>query len=223
MKKRSILESKPEIVHTSQFDNIELEYFIAFLESGDTKNVPEELVAYMELMEKIWGMSRRMFDFPNDTAIINHLMILYNFKRPKAMQLLKDAMLYYSRESMMPNEVHRQRLADNGMKAFVAALRMAKTSRDFKDSFMIFLELAKFLRWDQDPVDENDENFIRQLQVMTTDVGMFGFEKVDRKELGTFIDNLPDVPQKMKDLAKQEVDKVPFKIIFSPDANPRKD
>lgn len=222
IEKRSILEANPEIVHTSQFDNIELEYLIAFLETGDTKNVPDELLAYMEMMEKIWGMSRRMFEFPNDQAVITHIMIMYNFTRPKAMKLVKDAHLYFSREAAMPNEIHRNRLSENGMKSFIAAIRVAKTSRDFKDAFMIILELGKFLEWNKDPMDEKDENFIRQLQVITADISMFGLDKVDRNELGAFVDHL-EIPQKMKDLAKQEVDKVPFKILFDPEQNPRKE
>lgn len=222
IERKSIIKENPEIVHSSQFDSIELNFLLAYLESGDTENVPDELLAYMELMEIIYGLSRRLFDFPNDSAIISHIMILYGFKRPKAMQLLKDAMMYFSKESIMPNEVHRQRLSENGTKTFIAALRVAKSSRDFKDAFMILLELGKFLKWDEDPLDEKDENFIRQLQVITSDVTMFGLDKIDRNELGSFVDHL-DIPQKMKDLAKLEVDKVPFKLLFTPETNPRKD
>lgn len=222
IERHSILEQNPEIVHTSEFDNIELDFLVAFLETGQTENVPDHVVAYMEMLEKIWGMSRRMFEFPNDSAIISHIMILYKFKRPKAMQLVKDAMLYFSRETMMPNEVHRSKLADLGMKAFVGAIRLAKSSRDFKDSFMILIELGKFLGWDTTQMDEDDENFIRQLQIVSSDITMFGFEKVGRQELGTMIDALPDVSEKMKQVAKAEVDGIPFKMLFGSE-NPRKE
>ncbi len=222
IEKHSILETNPEILHTSEFDNIELDYLIAFLETGETQNVPPEIIAYMEMMEKIWGLSRRMFEFPNYQAIINHLMILYNLSRRKAMQLVKDAMLYYSREEMMPEEVHRQMLADRGLKCFVAALRVAKTSRDFKDSVSILLELGKFLKWDLTQMDQEDENFIRQLQIVTSDVEMWGLEKIDRRQLGNMVDALPDVSDKMKEVAKMEVDGIPFNLVFGAE-NPRKE
>ncbi|GEM_PF-2526159 len=222
IEKHSILETNPEIVHTSEFDNIELDYLIAFLETGETQNVPPEIIAYMEMMEKIWGLSRRMFEFPNYQAIINHLMILYKLSRRKAMQLVKDAMLYYSREEMMPEEVHRQMLADRGLKCFVAALRVAKTSRDFKDSVSILLELGKFLKWDLTQMDQEDENFIRQLQIVTSDVEMWGLEKIDRRQLGNMVDALPDVSDKMKEVAKMEVDGIPFNLVFGAE-NPRKE
>jgi len=220
--RKSIITDNPEIVHSSAFDALDLDRFLGFLESGDMKNVPDELAAYTEMMDIIYSLSKRQFDFPNDTAIISHLMISYNFSRPKAMKLLKEAMLYFSKESNMPNEVHRSRLSDLGMKSFIAAIRVAKTARDFKDAFSIMLDLAKFLEWNTDPMDEQDESFIRQLQVLTADVSMFGLDKVDRNELANFVDKL-EISQQMKDLAKKEVDSVPFKLLYTPELNPRKE
>lgn len=220
--RKSILDENPNIIFTSEFDEIELDFLVEFLETGDPKNVPDHLVAYMEILEKIWGMSRQMFNYPNNQAIINHLMIVYRMKRPKAMQLVKDALTYFHRENMLSNEVWKGILADNGMKAFVAAIKVAKNSRDFKDSFMILLELGKFLEWNVDKMDGVDEDFIRQIQITTSDVTKFGFEKTNRNELAAMIDALPDVSEKMKELAKKEVDMVPFKLIFG-ENNPRKE
>jgi len=50
---------------------------------------------------------------------------------------------------------------------------------------------------------------------------MFGLEKQDRREVARFIDALPDVSEKMKEVAKKEVDGIPFKLLFG--ENPRKE
>lgn len=222
IEKKSILNDNPEILASSEFDEIDLDTLIEFLETGNPENVPDHIVAYMEILEKIWGMHRQMFNFPNNQAIINHLLILYKIKRPKAMQLVKDALTYFHRENMLSNEVWKGILADNGMKTFVAALKVARSSRDFKDAFSILLDLGKFLGWNIEKIDVEDENFIRQIQVVTSDVTKFGFEKTNRTDLAAMIDALPDISPKMKELAKLEVDAVPFKLVFS-ENNPRKE
>lgn len=222
LEKKSILEDNPLILASSEFDELDLDILIEFLETGNPENVPDHIVAYMEILEKIWGMSRQMFNYPNNQAIINHLLITYKMKRPKAMQLVKDSLTYFHRENMLSNEVWRGVLGDNGMKSFVAAIKVAKNSRDFKDAFSILLELGKFLGWNVEKMNAEDENFIRQIQVVTSDVTKFGFEKTNRTDLAAMIDALPDISPKMKELAKQEVDMVPFKLIFS-ENNPRKE
>ena len=45
------------------FDDIELEDLLEWLESG--KEIPEKIQRYALLLEKIWCMYRRQFDFPN--------------------------------------------------------------------------------------------------------------------------------------------------------------
>ena len=46
------------------FDDIELEDLLEWMESGK-ETMPPEIVAYALMLERIWGMYRRNFDFPN--------------------------------------------------------------------------------------------------------------------------------------------------------------
>ncbi len=203
------------------FEGIELDDLIEFLEVGDPKNVPPRLAEYMRMLEQIWGMHRRMFQYPNNESIVRHLMICHELPRPRCVQLVKDALTYFHRENQLSVETWRGILADKGLKAFTAAIRVAKTARDFKDSFSILLELGKFLKWDVEKLDSMEEEILKQVQVLTTDVEMFGLPKVNRQELGNLIDALPDVSEKMKEAAKAEVDGVPFRFLYS-EENPRK-
>ena len=205
----------------SNFEDISLDDLLLFLEQGNMKNAPPKMVEYMQDLEMIWGMHKRGLDFPNVESIINHLVLSKGFRREKARQLVKDAIYYFHLENDLPKETYRSIVADKGMKAFVAAIRLAKSSRDYKDAFSILLDLGKFMSWDQEDVEKADDSWIRQLQVLSADLPMFGLPSVNRAEIGKLIDELPDISDKMKAAAKAEVDGVPFRMLYA-EENPRK-
>lgn len=203
------------------FDEIELEDLLEFLETGNPKNVPPKLMAYMQMLEKIWGMYRRSFDFPNKEAIIKHLVIIDKLQRYQAVKLVRDALTYFAQENELSKKTWKELIADKMLKAFTAAIRLAKNSRDFLDAVKILKEMAAVLQLDQDDIGEMEEDIMRQLQVLSTDITLFGEEKQDRNTIAQFIDALPDVPEKVKEAAKLEVDQIPFRFLNMED-NPRK-
>lgn len=203
------------------FDEIELEDLLEFLETGNPKNVPPKLLAYMQMLEKIWGMYRRSFDFPNKEAIIKHLVIIDKLQRYQAVKLVRDALTYFAQENELSKKTWKELIADKMLKAFTAAIRLAKNSRDFLDAVKILKEMAAVLQLDQEDIGEMEEDIMRQLQVLSTDITLFGEEKQDRNSIAQFIDALPDVPEKVKEAAKLEVDQIPFRFLNMED-NPRK-
>lgn len=205
----------------SNFEDISLDDLLLFLEQGNMKNAPPKMVEYMQDLEMIWGMHKRGLDFPNVESIINHLVLSKGFRREKARQLVKDAIYYFHLENDLPKETYRSIVADKGMKSFVASIRLAKSSRDYKDAFSILLDLGKFMSWDQPDAEKADDSWIRQLQVLSADLPMFGLPSVNRAEIGKLIDELPDISDKMKAAAKAEVDGVPFRMLYA-EENPRK-
>ena len=171
----------------SNFEDISLDDLLLFLEQGNMKNAPPKMVEYMQDLEMIWGMHKRGLDFPNVESIINHLVLSKGFRREKARQLVKDAIYYFHLENDLPKETYRSIVADKGMKSFVASIRLAKSSRDYKDAFSILLDLGKFMSWDQEDVEKADDSWIRQLQVLSADLPMFGLPSVNRAEIGKLI------------------------------------
>lgn len=203
------------------FDDIELEDLLEFLETGSPKNVPPKLLAYMQMLEKIWGMYCRMFEYPNKESIVKHLVIVDQLQRYQAVKLINDALNYFSAENHLPKVTWKNLIADKMLKSFTAAIRLAKTSRDFLDSVKILKEMSDVLQLDKDDIMEMEEDLMKQIQVLTTDIKMFGEEPEDRRAIAQFIDDLPDVPEKIKEAAKAEVDGLPFRFLNF-EENPRK-
>ena len=203
------------------FDDIELDDLLEFLETGNPKNVPPKLAAYMMALERIWGMYRRSFDFPNKEAIIKHLVIVDKLQRYQALKLVNDAMNYFSTESSLPKSTWRELIADKMLRAFTAAIRLSKTAKDFKDAAGILKEMATVLQLDKEEKMDMEEDLMKQIQVLTTDISLFGEVKEDRRAIAEFIDALPDVSEKVKEAAKLEVDGIPLRFL-NIEENPRK-
>lgn len=206
---------------SDKIQDIELDDLLLFLEEGDMREAPPKIVEYVQTLEMVWGMHKRMLDFPNNESIINHLVLSRGYRREKARQLMRDALIYFHSENQLPKETWRSIIGDKGMKSFVASIKLAKNSRDYKDAFSILLDLGKFLGWDQPDAEKPDESWIRQMQIITADLPMFGLPEVNRAEIGKWIDELPDISDKMKAAAKAEVDGVPFRLMYK-EENPRK-
>ena len=203
------------------FDDIELDDLLEFLETGSPGNVPPKLLAYMQMLEKIWSMYCRMFEYPNKEAIVKHLVIIDKLQRYQAVKLINDALNYFSAENHLPKTTWKNLIADKMLKAFTAAIRLAKTSRDFLDAVKILKEMAVVLQLDKEEILEMEDDLMKQIQVLTTDIRMFGEEPEDRRAIAQFIDAIPDVPEKVKEAAKAEVDGLPFRFLKF-DENPRK-
>lgn len=203
------------------FDDIELDDLLEFLETGSPGNVPPKLLAYMQMLEKIWSMYCRMFEYPNKEAIVKHLVIVDKLQRYQAVKLINDALNYFSAENHLPKTTWKNLIADKMLKAFTAAIRLAKTSRDFLDAVKILKEMAVVLQLDKEEILEMEDDLMKQIQVLTTDIRMFGEEPEDRRAIAQFIDAIPDVPEKVKEAAKAEVDGLPFRFLKF-DENPRK-
>lgn len=200
------------------FDHIDLDMLLEYLESGAMGNAPEGMVEYMQMLEMIWAMYNRHLDFPSNESIINHLVLSRNFTRPKAKKMVMEALTYFNDDKRQSKQMWNDRIADLGLKAFTFALQMAKSSRDIKDSIGILFKLGEYMGWDMPDVDKPDEEWIRQLQIVTPDIEMFGLEKIDKSKLKELVDNLP-ISDRMKETAMAEVDGIPFKLMMG--QNPR--
>ena len=70
-KKRRIIPEN-QLQFTSNFDEIELEHLIEFLEVGNPENIPPELAEYLQILDIIWRLHKRQFDYPHNQASNKH-------------------------------------------------------------------------------------------------------------------------------------------------------
>lgn len=177
------------------------------------------------MLEKIWGMYRRHLDFPNEQAIVSHLVFVNKMMRYEAVRLVKDALSYFSAEFAHTKETYKHLIADLMMKDYKFAIGLAKTSKDVKEANTILLQMAQVLQLDKEDIMEMEEDLMRQVQILTTDIRIFGEEKEDRFELARQIDALPDVPENVKERAKLETDMFPLKLLktYEAKAEPKQD
>ncbi len=198
----------------NSFDDISLDDFLEWMDSG-TGNIPPRLAEYGLMLERIWGMYRRHLDYPNEESIISHLVHVNKLQRYQARRLVKDAISYFSAEMQHSNQVWKNLIADMMKKNYIFAISVAKTAKDAKEANTILYQMAQILQLDKDEIGDMEEDLMKQIQILSTDIRMFGEEPENRNDLAAQIDALPDVPENVKERAKLEIDTFPFKLLKS--------
>lgn len=203
----------------NSFHDIELEDLLEWMESGGGK-ISQELSDYAMMLEKIWGMYRRHLDFPNEESIINYLVQIHKMQRFQARKLVNDSLSYFSADLQHSKQTWINLIVDLMKKNYIFAISLAKNTNDAVKSNAILKDMADILDLKTADIMEMEEDLMKQVQILTTDITMFGEEKVSRVDLGNLIDNLPDVPEKIKEAVKMDIDNFPFKLL-KPGNNPR--
>ena len=82
---------------------------------------PQEIVDYLDLMDKIRGMHLRIDRYGGKDAIVNHLMKVEGLSRYLANKAYNQAMEYFYADNDISKEAWRNIIATNGEKYFPGA------------------------------------------------------------------------------------------------------
>ena len=81
-------------------NKVELSDIYEFMETGNPDNAPESIVEYLEILNKVYGMTLRIDRFGSKEMVIKHLMVAEKIagekiSRYKAAQLYNEAIEYF--------------------------------------------------------------------------------------------------------------------------------
>lgn len=204
-------------------DKIELADIYEFMETGNPDNAPEEIVAYLELLNKVYGMTLRIDKFGSKEAVIRHLMVAEKLSRYKSASLYNEAIEYFYSDKDVSKKAWRNFYASIMDKEINFAIR---TQRDGSDAKRI-VDMAKTAAEMRGAFDEEieelpEELFRAPIIVYSCDAEMLGMPKVDRNRLSAQIDAYPELSEKEKIQIKREAQILPIKIFPNEQEDARK-
>lgn len=209
-------------------EDITLDHLYQFMERGSIVDVPEDILYYLELLEKIYSMMRRLDKYGSRDVIVKHLMISEKLKenelsRYKAVQLYYDALEYFYADTKVSKNTYRNMLADKLEKLLNVAIVSYGGASDLKGITALTKEIRLLKQLDkEDAIDENpmDQKPFNLYSMNPEDVGI---DKVDRNELIEFVENLPELNPKMKEKILRDANamKQP-KLLMDEQENPYK-
>lgn len=186
-------------------DNIDLQDIYIFMENGDVKNAPEEVVFYLQLLDKIHGMHQRRLQYGTEEAILKHLILVDGFSRYKAKQLYDEMLEYFYKSTNVSKDVFRNIYAERMENLATAAEVMAKTPEDFDRASRIYERAGKMRQLDLvDPPQFPKELLQKPIKIFAMEAEFLGQPKINRLELAKQIDGLDELSEAEKILLKQD-------------------
>ena len=124
-------------------NEISLDHIYDFMEKGNLNNAPEEIVLYLELLDKIRGMFLRIDVFGTKESIVKHLMLVDKISRYKAMQLCDEAQQYFYSDSKISKQAWRTIYAEKAEKMINFAMQTVKNPTDAAKVVKMLLDVAE--------------------------------------------------------------------------------
>jgi hypothetical protein len=205
-------------------DHITLDDIYRFLETGNPDNAPQEIVRYLELLDKCHSLILRIDSFGNKNAILKHFMVTEKLSRYKASQIYNETIEYF----YMDKQVSKRAWANfyaNILDQEINYARLTKTtpadSKVVGDLVRKAAELRGVFEAEKEELPE--ELFQKPIVVYTGDILNVGLPKADRNKIKELIDKkVPNLTEKEKQRLYQEAELLPFKVFPHEQEDPRK-
>lgn len=176
-----------------------------FVDTGDPKSAPQEIVEYLGQMDKIRGMYLRNGDFPTKNSIIKHLTKVDGLSYHLAIKLYNDTVEYFYCERRISKDAYRGLYADklDQLVAFsIATMTGPKDAKAVADIIKVAMSARQL---DVPDVEElPKELFDKPWKLYAMDPSFLGMPGINRNRLAEIIDNLPDTTELQKNRLKQD-------------------
>jgi hypothetical protein len=205
-------------------NEISLDHIYDFMEKGNLNNAPEEIVLYLELLDKIRGMFLRIDVFGTKESIVKHLMLVDKISRYKAMQLCDEAQQYFYSDTKISKQAWRTIYAEKAEKMINFAMQTVKNPTDAAKVVKMLLDVAE-LRGINLPEQEElpAELFKPPWVIYSADAEFLGLEtKANRHRLAEMIDAFPELTEKQRVQIKREAQILPIKVFPNEQEDGRK-
>lgn len=205
-------------------NDISLQDIEEFIESGNINNAPQYVVDYLLLMEKIYGMIRRIDIYGNDESIIKHLRLTHELSDYKARKILTETKEYFYANKTLSKEAWRGFYGEIADQMINFARQMVRTPTDAKMVVEMAVKTAKEIRGVNEPEKEDlpEEMFKAPFVVYTMNPDDLGLPKANRAALAKIIDDMPDLTEKERMRIKSEAQVLPLKVFPDEQEDPRK-
>lgn len=206
-------------------EHVTIDDIYQFMTTGNLENAPEEIVAYLKLLDKVNGMINRFDVFASENAVIKHLMLVDGISKYKAKKVYAETLEYFYKDQDVSDEALRNFYAKKADQILNFSIRTMETVTDAKKAIEIIKEIWTFRDLYAKPDNEIDESELSpRLFIYDTDPIKAGLPKrIDRNKVKKWInEKLPELTELEKQRIFQEADILPFEIFPEDAKDPRK-
>jgi hypothetical protein len=211
--------SKQKIIEVMSLDDI-----YRFMETGNPDNAPQEVVDYLQLLQRVHGMILRIDIHGSKQAVLKHIEITEGLSRYKADQVYQEAIEYFYSDDQTTVKGYKNFYAQKMEQVLNFMMQKMETVGDGEKIIKSIKEIATLrgcYNEEKDPIP--DELLQKKIFVYDFDADKLGLPKVDRNVVKKFIEEkIPELPEKHKQRLFEEADIIPFKAFPDVKTDPRK-
>jgi len=206
-----------------KLEHISLQDIFDYIENGKPETAPTEIVRYLDLLEKSRAMHLRIDKFGSKEMVVKHLVKVEGLSPFLASQIYNDALEYFYADTQVSKSAWRNIIAEKLAKVANMAMITAKTVQDWKYVANILMEEFKARQLDQPDVEDLPSAlFEKPFKLYTQSAEALGLPAINRMELARFIDELPELTEKEKEVLKREASILPNKLFPDEQEDARK-
>lgn len=172
-----------------------------YIESGCKNDLTPEEQKYYNVLYAIIGVNRK---YGRDRAVNLLMHEPFNCTRPRARGMYYEAINLFFADDNIENRAHRNMIFENLMKAAQAVLLSSKSSKDLEIYGNLQIQAWKVKQLDKEDQIKRQELKEKPIKVYTTDADLIGIPMIDRKELATQIDAIPDISERERTRLKRD-------------------
>lgn len=205
-----------------RIQDITLEDIYEFRDHGNWNKAPSEVVETLDVLDKVRGLYLRGKEYGTRDGIINHLTKIEGYNYYMACKYHDMAMEYFYCDREISKNAHRFRIAEKLEKLAELGMAVAKDVNDIGKVAKIFTDVVKTLGLDQPDQEAFPEELLgKPFKMYSLDTEFLGLPSIDRYELKRLIDELPQLTEKERMMAKREALVLPPKLFLDASEDPR--
>jgi hypothetical protein len=185
--------------------DISLDQIHSFVNKGIITDAPEEVIHYINMMDKVRGMYLRQGDFGTKNSIVNHLIKIDGLSYYLANKLYNQTLEYFYCSSTISKKAWDNIYADKLDDLAAMAQQLVKEPRDLKIVADIIVKAREARHLDEPDIPELPKAlFEKPFKLYAMDPEFLGMAPINRNALAQRIDSLDDFTEPEKDRLKSD-------------------
>ena len=203
--------------------DISLEQIYDYMERGfESKTLPEEVMHYLDAMDKVRAMRLRFDKWGSKEAIVSYLMKVEGYSRYLATKLHNQAVEFFYVDPTASKQALLNELLEKMEKNLNVSILLVKNTADAAKVQKMMVEMKDMIKEIYPDSDALDEEFTRKpIKLYTQNPEDVGLPPVNRSELKKMIEGYPELHEVVLEKIRQEAGELPMKLFLDEKEDPR--
>lgn len=198
-----------------KLEDIDLSHIYEYVNHGEIQNAPEEIVRYLDLLDKARSMSNKLGESGSKDAVVGHLIKVEGLSRYLATNIYNDSMEYFYSSKAISRDAYRHFIAELKHKNYLLAMELSKDTKDVASADKILDSMAKVLGLDMpDPIEVPASAYTQPFKMYSIDAEFLGLPKINRTKIKELLSELPEISERLRLRLEEEAGLLPTVKLF---------